>query len=158
YRHKCNPAAVLAWLNKDLDTNHQRCTLAFWQDPYWTRPTEKHDRTTAVRPWIDTLYTHGVDVVLQASNHNYQRFAPQDPNDRLDPIHGIRAFVVGTGGISHYQFTGDAANVEASDDTTFGALAMTLHPYGYDWRFEPAWKGGFTDEGSGHCHDQPAGP
>jgi hypothetical protein len=143
---------VLKWLRADLAANRARCTLAFWQDPYWTRPTKRHNRSSELRPWIEELYAHGADLVVQASNHNYQRFAPQDPDDRPDPDRGVRAFVVGTGGVSHYVFTGDAPNVEASDDTTFGALELTLREDGYDWRFEPAAAGNFTDSGTGQCH------
>jgi hypothetical protein len=29
---------------------------------------------------------------------------------------------------------------------------MTLHPNGYDCRFEPANPGTFTDTGTGDCH------
>jgi len=42
-------------------------------------------------------------VVLSAHEHNYERFAPQDPNGEADPERGIRQFVVGTGGKSHYE-------------------------------------------------------
>lgn len=105
-----------------------------------------------MRPWVETLYAHGADVVLQASNHNYQRFAAQDTEDRPDPARGIRAFVVGTGGISHYAFTGGAPNVEASNDTTFGALKLILFPDRYEWTFLPVPGESFTDSGSDRCH------
>jgi len=152
YREDCDPEGVLHWLQADLATSQAQCTLAFWQDPYYTRPTKHHDRTREVRPWVEELYAHDAELVIQASNHNYQRFAPQDPDDNPDPERGLRAFVVGTGGISHYPFTGDAANVEASDATTFGALQLTLRDNGYDWRFEPAAAGTFADSGTGRCH------
>lgn len=152
YRYGCDPAAVLAWLEQDLAANTKRCTIAFWQDPYWTRPTEEHSREDAVRPWVEKLYAHRADVILQGSNHNYQRFTAQDPDDRPDPIRGISAFVVGTGGVGHYAFTGAAPNVAASTDTTFGALELTLRSDGYDWSFLSVPSGGFTDFGSDRCH------
>ena len=152
HRYDCDPEAVLAWLQRDLAANPTRCTLAFWQDPYWTQPTTEHGRETAVRPWVDLLYAHGADVVIQASNHNYQRFAAQNPDDQPDPERGIRAFVVGTGGVSHYAFTGAAPNVEASDDKTFGVLEIALRKDGYDWTFLPVPGGGFADSGSDQCH------
>ena len=40
-----------------------------------------------------TLARAGADVVLAGHDHHYERFAPID---------GIRSFVVGTGGRSHY--------------------------------------------------------
>jgi hypothetical protein len=152
YRYGCDTAGVLSWLDADLGANRRPCTLAFWQDPYWTRPTATHGRELELKPWVQTLYDHDADVIVQASNHDYQRFAPQDLGDRPDPARGIRAFVVGTGGIGVYPFTGTAANVEASDAGTFGALRLALHPSGYDWQFKPAAGGAFTDAGSGSCH------
>jgi hypothetical protein len=152
HRYECDTAGVLAWLKADLDADRKRCTLAFWQDPYWTRPTAVHGRELQLAPWVQALYDHDADLILQASNHDYQRFAPQNLRDQPDAERGVRAFVVGTGGIGHYEFTGGAPNVEASDATTYGALRLTLHPDGYDWRFEPAAGGSFTDAGSGRCH------
>jgi hypothetical protein len=152
YRYGCDTAGVLSWLNADLDASRQPCTLAFWQDPYWTRPTATHLREMKVKPWVQALYDHDADVILQASNHDYQRFAPQDLNDQADQVRGIRSFVVGTGGIGVYAFTGIAPNVEASEAGTFGALRLALHPAGYDWEFKPAAGGAFTDAGSGSCH------
>jgi Cellulase (glycosyl hydrolase family 5) len=152
HRYGCDTAGVRAWLERDLEANRKRCTLAFWQDPYWTRPTAVHGRELRLAPWVRTLYQHDADLILQASNHDYQRFAPQNLRDKRDSARGLRAFVVGTGGIGHYEFTGAAPNVEASDATTYGALRLTLHPHGYDWRFEPAGGGSFSDAGSGTCH------
>jgi hypothetical protein len=151
-RYDCDATGVLAWLRADLASHHQTCTLAYWQDPYFTRPTEHHSREQKARPWVQALYDHGADVILQASNHNYQRFAPQNPDDTRDRARGLRAFVVGTGGIGFYPFTGTAPNVEASNATTHGALRMRLYARSYDWKFIPAAQGTFTDAGSGRCH------
>jgi hypothetical protein len=99
------------------------------------------------------LYDAGADVVLQAHDHDYERFAPQDPDDRPDPARGIAAFVVGTGGGSHDAFSAPpAANTVVRNNTTFGVLALTLHPAGYDFRFIPVPGSSFTDAGSGTCH------
>ena len=152
FSYKCDTAGILSWLTQDLAAHPNACTLAFWHEPYWTRPTSVHRRTTAVKPWVQALYDAGGDVILSAHQHDYQRFAPQDPSDRVDAARGIREFVVGTGGAGLYRFTGSAANVEASDATTYGALSLTLRPTGYDWSFVAAAGGSFTDSGSGDCH------
>jgi hypothetical protein len=152
YRYGVDTAGVLSWLEADLTTSTKPCTLAFWHEPYWSRPTTVHSRTTAVRPWVQALYDHGAEVILSGHQHNYQRFAPQAPDDRLDQSRGIREFIVGTGGIGTYDFTGTAPNVEASDATTYGALKLTLRERGYDWSFERATGGSFSDTGSGSCH------
>ena len=45
-----------------------------------------------------TLYNVGAELVLSGHEHNYERFALQTPDGVADPVHGIREFVVGTGG------------------------------------------------------------
>src|SRR4029453_16421726 len=42
------------------------------------------------------------EVVLVGHDHDYERFALQTPQGRLDRARGIRQFVVGTGGKTHY--------------------------------------------------------
>jgi chitodextrinase len=153
YRYGCDTAGVLTWLQNDLASNTAPCTLAFWHEPYWTRPTSEHPtRTTAVKPWVTALYNAGAEIILSGHQHDYQRFAPQTPDDVVDPAKGVRSFIVGTGGIGLYGFTGTAPNVDASDDTTYGALKLTLHATSYDWQFIRAAGGSFTDQGSGACH------
>ena len=152
YRYGCNTAAVLTWLKSDLAAHRNVCTLAFWHEPYWTRATSTHGRETSLKPWVQALYDAGADVILSGHQHDYQRFAPQNPSDGLDSARGIREFVVGSGGIGFYPFTGSAPNVEASDAATYGALKLTLNPTGYDWAFLRAAGGSFTDSGTTACH------
>jgi hypothetical protein len=151
-RTTCDEQAWGTWLQRDLAAHPAACTLAFFHQPYWTtRGSEP--RATILKPWITLLYDAGADVILEAHQHVYERFAPQDPEDRPDPARGIASFVVGTGGASHTAFSGPpAANSVVRDDTTFGVLALTLHPTGYDFRFVPVPGGSFTDAGSGTCH------
>ena len=47
--------------------------------------------------WQD-LYNAGVQIVLNGHDHDYERFSRLDVNGSLDTAHGIREFVVGTGG------------------------------------------------------------
>jgi hypothetical protein len=71
---------------------------------------------------------------------------------RRDDRTGIREFIVGTGGYSHYRFARKAKNSEVRNNTTFGVLKLTLHAWGYDWQFVPVRGRRFTDSGSGICH------
>lgn len=152
YRYGKNTAGILAWLRSDLAADRAQCTLAYWHEPYWTRKTAEHDRDMQVKPWVDALYAAGADVILSGHQHDYQRFAPQNPSDQRDDARGLREFVVGTGGIGYYPFTGTAANLDASNASTYGVLQMTLHPTSYSWSFVPTKAGGFTDSGSADCH------
>jgi hypothetical protein len=74
-----------------------------------------------------------------------------------DPAYGIREFVVGTGGKSHYAFSEIKPNSQVRNDDTFGVLMLTLHSTSYSWRFVPEAGGTFTDSGTDNCHGAPGG-
>ena len=147
----CSPTALLAWVKADLAAHPSTCTLAYWHQAYFTSDA-LHAPFTPIQPVVQALYDAGVDVVLQGRNHNYERFAPQTPQRVADPATGIRAFVVGTGGIGFYAFKDTAANSEARTDSSYGVLRMTLRDGGYDWQFQRTGGTPFTDSGTGTCH------
>jgi acid phosphatase type 7 len=91
--------------------------------------------------------------VLNGHAHNYERFAPQNPNGVVDSVNGVREFVVGTGGTSHHGWAVTyAANSEAHNNTDFGVLKLTLHSGSYNWKFVPIGTSTCTDSGTGYCH------
>jgi hypothetical protein len=150
--HCVSSSPQMRWLKANLAANrNKRCTLAYFHHPRFSSGVE-HGSIEEVKPLWDVLYAAGVDVVLSGHEHNYERFAPQDPNGRADPQRGTREFVVGTGGESHYPILEPIANSEVHNDHTYGVLKLTLHPKGYEWRFVPAGGGTFTDSGSARCH------
>ena len=104
-----------------------------------------------MKPLWEALYAVGADVILSAHEHNYERFAPQDPDGEADPERGIRQFVVGTGGKSH-AIVDPIANSEIHNDATYGVLKLTLRPEGYDLGFVPVDGARFTDSGRARCH------
>ena len=79
------------WLKADLAAHRNRCTLAYWHHPRYSSGTNGSD--VALAPFWALLSRAKADVVLQGHDHDYERFAP---------LQGIRSFVVGTGGKSHY--------------------------------------------------------
>ena len=148
----CDPGSPeYDWLQRDLAADSAVCTLAYWHHPRWSSG-EKHGGTDAVDPFWTLLYKAGADVVLNGHEHNYERFAPQDPNGEPDTANGIVEIVAGTGGHGLYPFGGVEPNSVVRDDTTFGVLELTLHATSYDFRFEPIPGGAFTDSGSADCH------
>jgi hypothetical protein len=150
--HCDSSSPQMRWLKANLAANrNKRCTLAYFHHPRFSSG-EEHGSTPEVKPLWDVLYAAGVDVVLSGHEHNYERFAPQEPNGKADPQRGIREFVVGTGGESHYPILEPIANSEVHNDHTYGVLKLTLHPKGYEWRFVPAGGETFTDSGSARCH------
>jgi hypothetical protein len=139
------------WLQSDLSAHRTaKCTLAYWHHPLFTSGAELGG--AAMQQIFTDLYNANGDLVLGGHDHQYERFAPQNPSGGADPNAGIREFVVGTGGRSLEGFVTVAPNSEVRNATTFGILRLTLHPSGYDWAFVPAAGGTFTDRGSGSCH------
>jgi hypothetical protein len=146
------------WLRADLAAHPATCTLAYWHHPLFSSGKE-HGGDEVMRPVWQMLYDAGADVVLSAHEHNYERFAPQDPDGRLDPKRGIRQFVVGTGGSSHYPFGRILETSEVRDAETFGVLVLTLRRASYHWVFVPVGsrldrngERNFPDSGNATCH------
>jgi acid phosphatase type 7 len=137
------------WLHDELAADPSDCILAYMHRPLFSGGRYAED---AQMEWLwKTLYEAGADVVLAGHQHAYERFAPQDPQGRADLVQGIRQIVVGTGGISLYDFESEAPNTEVRDNTSYGVLKLTLRPLGYDWEFIPASGHSFTDAGSADC-------
>jgi acid phosphatase type 7 len=151
-RASCDEAAWTQWLRADLAAHPARCTLAYWHLPYFTSPTAGDDGRPSLRAWVDVLHAAGVDVLLQAHQHLYERFAPQRPDGTRDDAGGITTFTVGTGGDSHVAPVGRAANSVALNADTYGVLALTLRPSSFDFRFVPEPGKSFADAGSAACH------
>jgi hypothetical protein len=146
----CDPDSPQGrWLQADLEEHQRACTLAFWHQPRFSSGFHG-DYEDAAGFW-EVLHAADVDVVLTGHDHDYERFAPQDPSGRRDPD-GIRQFVVGTGGKSLRAFEEIKPTSEARSDTTYGVLRMSLAPTSYEWRFVPLQDGQFTDSGRGECH------
>jgi hypothetical protein len=104
-----------------------------------------------MEPLWQALYDFGADIVLAGHEHNYERFAPQDPQGNADPTYGIRQFVIGTGGRSLYEFGNPIANSEIRNNDTDGVLKLTLHPDSYSWEFIPVLGQRSTDSGNARC-------
>ncbi len=138
------------WLKNDLAAHSSMCTLAYWHYPRFTSGLSGTSFVSGLKAFWQDLYNAGVDVVLNGHDHDYERFAPMDINGNLDTAHGIREFVVGTGGRNHQSFTTTAANSEVRDDTTYGVLKLTLNSTSYDWEYFST-TGTFTDSGNESC-------
>jgi hypothetical protein len=138
------------WLKADLQTHSGVCTLAYWHKPLFSSGA-KHGNDPEIKPfWLD-LYAAHATLILNGHDHDYERFAPQNPDGKADPAHGVREFVVGTGGKNHRPFATPLATSELRNADTFGVLKLTLHTKGYDWEFIPEAGKTFRDSGSGSC-------
>ncbi len=141
---------MLRWLKEDLAANPKRCTLAYWHHPLFS--SGPHGNQAKMKPTWDALYEANADVVVNAHDHIYERFAPQDPDGAADPTRGIREFVVGTGGAELYPLGTIKPNSEVRSNDTFGVLQLKLRSGSYDWEFVPVEGETLMDSGSGSCH------
>jgi hypothetical protein len=140
------------WLRDDLAASTKQCTLAYWHKPRFSSGTQ-HGSNSSAQPLWEALYDVHADIVLGGHEHNYERFAPQAADGTADPANGIREFIVGTGGKSHYDDQGTPLpNSEVFNGTTYGVLKLTLGAGTYSWEFVPVAGGSFTDSGTGNCH------
>jgi hypothetical protein len=144
------------WLKADLASHTNTCTLAYWHHPHFS--SGPHGDGGETGDLWQALYDGGADVVLNGHDHDYERFAPQNPQAVADPSFGIREFVVGTGGRSHYAFSAIKPNSQVRNADTFGVLMLTLHKDSYSWKFVPEAGGTFTDSGTDNCHAAPGTP
>jgi hypothetical protein len=144
-------SAMLSWLRDDLASHPSSCTLAYFHHPLFSSGSE-HGNDPKMRPSWEALYAAGAEVVLSGHNHDYERFGPQTPDGAADSSQGIREFVVGTGGMSHYPTGTIQPNSQERNADTFGVLKLTLHPTSYDWQFVPEAGKTFTDSGTTSCH------
>ena len=159
------------WLRNDLQAHPSACTLAYFHHPRFS--SSGIGNNSAMVPFWKALYDAGAEVVLNGHAHNYERFAPQDPDGNADPEYGIREFIVGTGGKSLNSFSTIRPNsqVRLTDNSVpqgnFGVIKLTLHPEvpgdpgnpgGYDWEFrkiDGTVDGTVADSGSDSCHGAP---
>lgn len=143
-------SAQAKWLREDLKSSPAQCQIALWHHPYFTSGSV-HKPETVLRPLFQILVDFGVEANLAGHNHQYERFAPQLADGTPDEAKGVRAFVVGTGGASHYSFDQPQRNSVVRDGSDYGVLKLALHSDSYDWDFVPI-EGSFSDTGSGTCH------
>ncbi len=165
----CGPGSPqYDWLAADLAANADAaCTLVYGHHPYYDwRPFQKWivddgrtrnggSETAPYAAMWALMDAQGVDVSLVAHNHVYQRWAAQDANGNAVPD-GITQFLVGTGGRQLYAFGRPPmpANIVATQNTSFGALQLTLHESSYDYAFAAAaGQPAYEDAGTGvACH------
>ena len=140
----------MLWLRGQLTATHTPCTAAIFHRPLFSSGPNGDNLDT--RDLWRTLYEFNVDLIINGHDHLYERFAPQDPDGRLDTSRGIRQFTVGTGGADLYPLVGIHANSESRLSGVFGIIKFTLSDNSYQWQFLPADPGVVGDSGVGSCH------
>ena len=146
----------IEWLRKDLEDHRTTCTLAYWHIPVFSsgpHGVQRQESSWMQEAWR-VLYDAGADVVINGHDHDYERFAPQDPDGKADPK-GIREFVVGTGGGGLYNFRTTRPNSEARANRSYGVLKLVLRSTDYSWEFVVGAGEAFQDSGTAACVGAP---
>ena len=146
------------WLRADLEASAGRNVVAMWHRPAFASQGGGY---AAIRPLFSTLYRYGVDLLLSAHVHEYERFAPQTVDRIADPKNGVRQFIVGTAGGEQspcLEATTKSKNSLARKSCVLGALKLTLHSDSYDWKFMPVAGQTFADSGTAPVNKGPTAP
>jgi 3',5'-cyclic AMP phosphodiesterase CpdA len=137
-----------AWVQRQLQEEPTRCTLASLHHPF------DSSGTNGPNPWLrdiwELLHQNGVELVVAAHDHLYERFAPMDADHRVDAARGVRQFTAGTGGAPLYA-RGRAAASSETLIQSHGVLRLRLEPALYEWEFVDV-NGSALDRGLNICH------
>ena len=140
--------AQAQWIRSELEASTAPCTLAYFHHPlYSSGPNGDNARLAGL--W-QLLYDRGVDVIVSAHEHLYERYAPMAPDGQRNDLRGIRQFVVGTGGAALYSIERLHPSSEAQR-ISHGLLKLTLSAQGYQWEFLQV-NGTVGDSGADVCH------
>lgn len=143
--------AQLSWLQADLSAHPTPCALVIAHRPRFS--SGNTGSSPGMGAVFQTLYDHGVELLISGNDHDYERFAPQAPDQTLDSAAGVVQLVVGTGGKSHGRINLPLAlNSVAQNDDSYGVLRLVLHPTSYEWLFVPVPGRTFSDAGQLPCH------
>ncbi len=146
----CGPSSdQAAWLQQDLADLQTKCSIAFWHIPRWNSGPARNAHWTG--SFWEILYAAGVDIVINGHDHHYERTGKVDPQGLPDDRGGIREFIVGTGGASHYYEEEPFPFSEKTVYGQFGVLKLILGEDDYRWQFVNV-DGQVLDEGFDKCH------
>jgi acid phosphatase type 7 len=146
----CGPRSEqYRWLRGTLRRTQARCTLAYGHHPRFSSAVEGGDRRLI--PLWRLLYAYRAELVLAGHHHHYERFDPRLPGGRTSWGHGVRQFVVGTGGRGGHPPILFAPPASRARTRSLGVLVLRLLPGRYTWRFVSVAASSFADAGRARC-------
>jgi hypothetical protein len=124
------------FLDQDLESDDHRCELAFWHQARWSSGSD-HGSSDAVQPLWKRAVDSGVDLVLTAHEHVYERFGRLDRDGRR-AVDGTVQIVVGTGGGEQHDdfFDDPVTGSKVRVDQEYGVLFLTLKKSSYSGEFQ----------------------
>ena len=148
-----NISGQASQLDNILSADNHLCEVLYWHHPRFSSGEHGSDARTA--PWWNVAYQHGVDLILNGHDHNYERFRRLNPQGANVPD-GIREIVVGTGGVNTRAFKGALGNSQKrlTGNANWGVIDLNLQATRYDGVFRRATGGVGTiaDRFAGNCH------
>jgi hypothetical protein len=142
-----NRPAARTFLRDTLSSDSHLCELVYFHHPRWS--SGEHGSDPGMDAVWDTAVAHGVDVVLNGHDHNYERFARLGGNGQ-PTTSGTRELVVGTGGAA-LRDIGPPLPGSQKRIKTWGVLRMALRSGSYGWSFRNV-SNTELDSGSTRCH------
>jgi acid phosphatase type 7 len=142
-----NRGAARTFLHNTLTSDSHLCELVYFHHPRWS--SGQHGSALGMDAIWDTAVAHGVDVVLNGHDHNYERFAQLDSSGQ-PTSDGTRQFVVGTGG-APLRDPGSPIPGSEKRIKAWGVLRMDLWADSYGWSFRNV-SNSILDSGTTHCH------
>lgn len=135
--HGTPDAPMFQWLLSDLEARPSDCILAYWHG----EPPAGGEGTVGMEMIETVLAARGAEIVIDASEPNYQRHVPRS---------GITRFVVGTGGAPLEPVGTGAEDVAFAIDDTHGSLELMLRPGSARYGFRTV-ADELVDEGEVRC-------
>jgi hypothetical protein len=108
----------VTWLKQELAANPKTCVMAYWHRARWSSG-KMHGSDSKTQALWAALFDAKAEIVVTGHEHNYERFAPMNQSGQ-EVSGGLREFVVGTGGASHYGFGTFLPASQARDSSTYG--------------------------------------
>lgn len=136
-------------LNNILAADDHTCELVAWHHARYSSGSD-HGDNEFTDPWFETAHARGVDVILGAHDHDYERYDLQDGDGNPAPD-GVRQFVAGTGGAPTLPFGAPKPNSQVRIQD-WGILTMELWATYYSWAFLDGQTGAVEDSGTQGCH------
>jgi hypothetical protein len=162
------------WLYNDLQSHHNKCTLALWYESMWissthisnpSDPLHKNDyRIQDVRGIWTLLYQANADLVINGWPRIYERFAPMRYDSSYshptttewaaDSVRGIRQITTGLSGDGPINADSAVVRLPTSEYRSGGngVLKVVLGDGIYTWEFLNTKYSHIQDSGRGTCH------
>jgi beta-glucanase (GH16 family) len=142
-------APQIAYLKAQRAAHPRQPFLVYWHEPRWSSGSE-HGNDPSYQDFWQAAADVGAEIVLNAHDHDYERFARMDARGAALP-NGPREFVVGTGGHHLRGFGTIRPHSEARVTGSPGILLLALGATSLSWQYRDS--SGVQDSGTDEVRD-----